>query len=196
MTANNDETQMLRGELTATRERLNQALGLLDHERAVKRLPKNLDFVQVSRSEMRAIAELGGRSKLALEVLMMLAQVMDKENAVMMSYETMGSLTGKSARQLSRAISLLKNDMWLSVVKIGSANAYVLNNAVFWTDKGDKKYATFSAKIVTTLGEQEKDLRSSPNVKLRRVPSLQANERALLDDQKLPPPDQTDLDLN
>ena len=192
----NQQHQDLRNELRATRERLNQALGLLDHERAIKRLPKNMDFVQVSRSEMRAIAELGGRSKLALEVLMMFAQVMDKENAVMMSYETMASLTGKSARQLSRAISLLKNDNWISVVKIGTANAYVLNNAVFWTDKGDKKYATFSAKIVTTLGEQEKDLRCSPDVKLRRVPSLQANERALLDDEKLPPPDQSDLDLN
>ncbi|PRW82918.1 hypothetical protein C7A10_32095, partial [Pseudomonas fluorescens] len=99
---------MLREELTHTRAKLNQAVDLLEAAKAEKRLPKNMDFVQVSRSEMRAIAELGAKSSLSLEILMMLAQVMNKENAVMMSYETMESLTNKSKRQLSRAISLLK----------------------------------------------------------------------------------------
>lgn len=189
------ETEMLREELTHTRAKLNQAVDLLEAAKAEKRLPKNMDFVQVSRSEMRAIAELGAKSSLSLEILMMLAQVMNKENAVMMSYETMESLTNKSKRQLSRAISLLKAEHWIQVVKVGTANAYVLNNAVFWTDRGDKKYATFSAKVVTTLDEQDKDLRRSPAVKLQRVPSLQASERLALGDEELPPPDQIDLNL-
>ena len=189
------ETETLREELTHTRAKLNQAVDLLEAAKAEKRLPKNMDFVQVSRSEMRAIADLGAKSSLSLEILMMLAQVMNKENAVMMSYETMESLTNKSKRQLSRAISLLKAEHWIQVVKVGTANAYVLNNAVFWTHRGDKKYATFSAKVVTTLDEQDKDLRRSPTVKLQRVPSLQASERVALGDEELPPPDQTDLDL-
>lgn len=160
-------------EVSRLRKELSQAVDLLEIERARKRLPKNLDFVQVERSELRCIAELGQTSPLALDVLMMLVQAMNKENAVMMSYETMAALTGKKDRTLRRAVKILKDGNWIQVIKVGTANAYVVNNAVFWTDRGDKKYASFSAQVVTTFDEQDKDVRSSPNTKLKRVPSIE-----------------------
>jgi CTP:phosphocholine cytidylyltransferase-like protein len=159
---------------------------------------KNLDFVQVSRADLRAIADLGAKSSLALDVLMVFAQSMDKQNAVMMSFKAMEQILGKSRPTLDRAIRVLKKDNWIQVVKVGTANAYVLNSSVFWTDRGDKKsLANFSARVVTTLGEQDKDLRECSDVKLKRVPIISSkNERVSVGVDQLTPPDQQDLNLN
>lgn len=185
-------------ELTRLRKQLSLMSDLLDAEKAVKRLPKNMDFVQVSRADLRAIADLGAKSSLALDLLMILAQTMDKQNAVMISFKAMQGILGKSRPTLDRAVRLLKDDKWIQVVKVGTANAYILNNAVFWTDRGDKRAMTgFNARVVTTLAEQEMDLRSNPDVKLRRTPALVGrDERLLVGTDDLPPPDQQDLDLD
>lgn len=185
-------------EITRLRQQLSQMSDLLDAEKAAKRLPKNMDFVQVSRADMRAIAELGAKNSIALKLLMTFAQTMDRQNAVMISFKAMEEIMGKSRPTLDRAIRLLKEDNWLQVVKVGTANAYVLNSAVFWTDSNDKRSMTnFTARIVTTLNEQDMDLRKNRNVRLKRTPTIVPNgERVILDIEPLPPPDQQDLDLN
>lgn len=185
-------------EITRLRQQLSQMSDLLDAEKAAKRLPKNMDFVQVSRADMRAIAELGAKNSIALKLLMTFAQTMDRQNAVMISFKAMEEIMGKSRPTLDRAIRLLKEDNWLQVVKVGTANAYVLNSAVFWTDSNDKRSMTnFTARIVTTLNEQDMDLRKNRNVRLKRTPIIVPNgERVILDTEPLPPPDQQDLDLN
>lgn len=185
-------------EISRLRRQLAQMSDLLDAEKAAQRLPKNMDFVQVSRAELRAIADLGAKSALALDLLMVLAQSMDKQNAVMISFKAMQQILGKSRPTLDRAVRLLREDNWIQVVKVGTANAYVLNSAVFWTDRGDKRHmASFKAQIVTTLDEQDKDFRANPHVKLKRVPTLVSkDERVIVGTDELPPLDQQDLDLN
>jgi len=169
---------------------------VIETQKAAQRLPKNMDFVQISRSEMREIAALGEKNKLALSILMILTQAMNKQNAVMMSYDAMATLTGRAGRSLRRAVKLLKDDRWVQIVKVGSTNVYVINSSVFWTDRGDKKYlSNFSAQVVTTLDEQDKDIRESPKIELKRISSLLAPERVILNDEELPPPDQQDLKL-
>ncbi|MES9320406.1 hypothetical protein ABEP90_12405, partial [Cutibacterium acnes] len=112
--------------------------------------------------------------------------------------KAMQQILGKSRPTLDRAVRLLREDNWIQVVKVGTANAYVLNSAVFWTDRGDKRHmASFKAQIVTTLDEQDKDFRANPHVKLKHVPTLVSkDERVIVGTDELPPPDQQDLDLN
>ncbi|MES7894247.1 hypothetical protein U6V00_12120, partial [Cutibacterium acnes] len=55
-------------EISRLRRQLAQMSDLLDAEKAAQRLPKNMDFVQVSRAELRAIADLGAKSALALDL--------------------------------------------------------------------------------------------------------------------------------
>lgn len=184
-------------EIRKLRQQLAQMSDLYEAERASKRMGNNLDFVQVSRQELRAIGELGEKNPLALKLLMTFAQSMDKQNAIMISFKAMEALMKKSRPTIDRAIRVLKEGNWIQVIKVGTANAYVLNSAVFWTDKSHKKMSVFSAQVITTLDEQDKDLRKSPDVKLKRVPTIQANERLSLNtDEELPPPDQKDLDLS
>lgn len=184
-------------QIAKLRSQISAMSDMIKTMEAEQRIPKNMDFVQVTRSELRGIGELGEKNPLALKLLMMFAQTMNKQNAVMMSYQTMELLTKRSRSSLNRALSILKKDKWVEVIKIGTANAYVLNQAIFWTDRGDrKKMASFSAQIITTLEEQEKDLRNNPNIKLKRVPMVANHERLILNSEDLPPPDQKDLELS
>lgn len=183
-------------QISQLREQLSRVTDLLEEERKTKKKSKNLDFVQVQRSELRAIADLGSKSALALELLMVLAQAMDKQNAVMISFKAMQDILNKSRPTLDRAIRLLKQENWIQVVKVGTANAYVLNSSVFWTGRSDQKMASFNAKVITTFKEQDKDVRENPDVSLKRIPLLSKSERISLTNEELPPPDQQDLDLN
>lgn len=185
-------------EISDLRAKLSRMSDLLDEERALAKLPKNMDFVQLSRAEMRALSELGAQNPVALQVLMLFGQAMNKQNAVMISFKAMMDITGKSRSTLDRAIKCLASQKWIQIVKVGQSNVYVLNSSVFWTDRGDRKYrATFTATIETTLEEQEKDLRKSPMVDLRRIPLLSGkDERVSVTSEELPPPDQKDLDLD
>jgi len=167
-------------EISRLRRQIGKMSDLIEAEKAAQRIPKNMDFVQLQRSELRAISALAAKSALALDLLMILAQSMNKKNAVMMSYQAMEAITGKTSRHLRRAITILKSDNWIQVIKVGTANAYVLTEAVFWTDRGDNRHmADFSAQVITTLNEQDKDLRKNPHVKLKRVPVLDLNEEGL-----------------
>jgi Fe2+ or Zn2+ uptake regulation protein len=193
-----DTVENAEDEVSRLRQQLARMSDLLEQERREKRETRNMDFVQVSRAELRAISELGAKSSTALDLLMVLAQAMDKQNAVMISYRAIEDFMGKSRATIDRALRILKDDNWIQIVKVGTANAYVINSAVFWTDRGDRKqFANFKASIVTTLAEQDKDLRLNTDVKLKRVSMVTPREeRALITNEDLPPPDQKDLDLN
>jgi hypothetical protein len=165
---NNELTEVQR-----LRRELNFANDALAEEKSAKRVTKNMDFVQVQRSEVLAISELAEKSKIALKILMLFVQVMDKGNAVMMSSSVIQELTGRSRSAISAAISILKKEKWVQVLKVGTANIYVLNSSVFWTAGANQKlYANFNAKIITSLSEQEKDLRLNQKVKLKRTPMI------------------------
>lgn len=144
---------------------------------------KNHDFVQVKKSDLILLTELAGTSLIAHKMLMMLVQTMNKENVVIFSQKAMQQELDVSRPTIDRAIKLLKNDLWVQVIKIGSVNAYVMNSSVFWTGRRDKKLGVFSAQVVTTLAEQDRDLREKPSVKLKRFPLVIAPERpVILDD--------------
>jgi hypothetical protein len=177
-----DKIRELRSQLSAMSD-------LLEQEKIKQRLPKNMDFLQVTKSELRNLTDLSKKNQLSFEILMSFAQVMNKQNAIIMSYATMQTIIGKSRVTLSNAVKVLREDKWIQVVKIGTANAYVLNSAVFWTDKGFRKEtATFTAQVVTTLDEQDKDLRKNQKIKLKRTPDLQVNEKMVQE------PEQQDIE--
>lgn len=186
--------------------RLQEELRLLKEEKHQLKVQQaknsNRDFVQLSRAEMRKISELstGKSGKAALNLLMLFAQSMNKQNAVMISFNMLESITKQSRATIDRAIKRLKKDNWIQVIKVGNANVYVLNSSVFWTDKAEKRYATFSAQIITSFDEQDVDIRKNPDLKLRTVPAFFGEPELLgngisLGNDELPPPDQQDADL-
>lgn len=159
--------------------------------RPIRKDPK--DFLQVTRGYLRDMRELSRRSPVAHQILWLLAERMNRTNAVVMSQKTMGQILGYSRATLSRAIALLKEENWIQVVLSGTSNAYVLNSKVLWRDHGGKRYASFFAEVVVSEDEQSHPVEDWDNVELRQLPVIRANEEPLATDEDLPPPDQRDL---
>jgi hypothetical protein len=159
----------------------------------------NFNFVQVSRSYLEQMRKLTRKSPLAQEILLYLVEHMGRTtNAVVCSYVTLQEVTGMSRSSVANAIKLLKDDNWLEAVKVGSATAYAVNARVFWqAARNQKQYAVFQATIIASASEQQSDFHEKAKTKLTHIPFVEASERPLVNvKEKLPPPDQQDLDLD
>lgn len=158
---------------------------------------KNLNFVQWDRSVMKPHRELIRKSPLAAEILSFLVESMDKSNAVVCSYKVLQEVTGYKRSSVANAIKVLKDDMWVQAVKIGTANAYVVNSAAFWaTSAKGKAYSQFHATVIAAESEQEQTFEQLQSLKLKRVPVWDRKaERPVLGSDELPPPDQKDMEL-
>lgn len=151
------------------------------------------DFLQVTRGYVRAMRELSKRSPAAHQVLWLLAERMNKTNAVVISQKTMGQILGYSRSTLNRAISLLKEECWLQVVATGGSNAYIVNSKVLWRDQSGKRYATFFAEVIVSADEQAHPVEDWDNIELKHMPILRGKEIPIVGNEPLPPPDQQDL---
>ena len=143
----NDETHQLH-------QRLNQALDLIQRMKAEADLRKNINFVQISRNSMAELRRLQMQDQFAAYLLFLFAEKANKQNAIMMSIHTIVQITGKTKRTVLRAIKKLRDERWIQVIKVGTANAYVLNSVVFWSDYAYRKYTTFGATIIASQDEQ------------------------------------------
>lgn len=160
---------------------------------------QNQDFVQVGRKQLNNMRVLVRKSPLAAEILFFLIDKAtvrgNTSNAVIMSPATFQEVTGYSRASITRAIKVLKDGNWIQAVKIGGAHAYAVNERVAWREAGNKRqYATFSATVIAAASEQPAGV-VGDKTKLNKVPVLQGRERALLDNERLPPPDQMDIDV-
>jgi hypothetical protein len=132
---------------------------------------KNLNFVQFDRRAMRQHRELIRKSPLAAEILSFLIESMDRTNAIICSYKVLQEITGYKRSSIANAIKILKDDLWIQFIKIGTANAYVINSAAFWTTHANgKNYSQFHESVIAAASEQEQTLQQLQGVKLQRVP--------------------------
>ena len=96
---------------------------------------ENFNFVQLSRSYLHQMRKL-----------------------------TLCEITGVSRPTVGRAIKLLKDDQWIDTVKIGNANAYCVNERVFWqAGRNQRKYAIFSATVIASATDQRAISKKKPN---------------------------------
>ena len=167
------EEEKLKQELTKARELNSRLVDKLKEHEAEERTKKNQNFVQLYKQELLELRALTAKDPTAMGLLLMLVEKMNKQNAVVMSQKTMMKITGKSQPTITRAIRTLKDSQFIQVVKIGTANAYVINSKVFWQSGVNGKYPTFNATVVASGDEQEKNyIENWEGVKLKHVPLL------------------------
>lgn len=161
----------LRQELTNARQLNSRLVDKLKEHEAEERTKKNQNFVQLYKQELLELRALTAKDPTAMGLLLMLVEKMNKQNAIVMSQKTMMKITGKSQPTITRAIKTLKDSQFIQIVKIGTANAYIINSKVFWQSGVNGKYATFNATIVASGDEQEKDyIENWDGVKLKHIP--------------------------
>jgi hypothetical protein len=161
---------------------------------------KNFDFVQIEKKSLKELRRLTDQHPKAASLLYRLAEKMNKQNAIVVSQTTLMHLTGWSRPTVSGAVKVLKDEKWIQVLKIGTANAYIINNAVFWQDSRDKKVTTFRAQIIASAGEQDEPVERMQKLKLRHLPfaeilESQATGTPLLISGQEEPPDQGEFDV-
>jgi hypothetical protein len=134
---------------------------------------------------------------MAHEILYYLVEHMGRTtNAVVCSYRTLCEVTGSSRPTVGRAIKLLKDESWIDTIKIGNANAYCVNERVFWqAGRNQRQYAIFSATVIAAASEQDNNFKEKTKQKLTYIPFIESNDIPITGDDLLPPPDQQDLDL-
>lgn len=116
----------------------------------------NIDFVQIYRSHMQFTRELAVKEPKAFSLFWYLVEQMDKENALIISKETLASLSDCSVRTISRQLEILKREKFINIVKSGVNNVYLINASIAWTSDGSKKqYAKFKAQVVISEKEQQ-----------------------------------------
>ena len=141
---------------------------------------KNIGFVQLDEISIDTLAQLAFKVPASVGLLLMMAKRMSRTNALVASQQALMELTGMSRSSLYRAIKELQERLYIDVVKIGSANAYIINSNVFWKSHGDKKHTVFNATVIATSSEQEV-LDPSRSLTLRRFPILATRKKAKKD---------------
>lgn len=177
----------------------NKLLDIIARKETEERINKKpANFVQISRAAMKNVRILADKSTIALKILMLLGEKMDRKNAVIISQKALCQLLNVSRQSVYTAVKLLESERWMKVMKVGTANAYILNEQVFWaTDTEKRKYATFSATVITTESEQEMTAEDWDKIETKTFPFINnKQERMLVGSDELPPPDQQDMNLN
>jgi len=164
------------------------------NSKSIKPLKKDTaDFVQITRgylSDMRALAD---KSPVAVKVLLFLTERMTRQNAIVVSQNTLAEILKCSRVSVSRAVNLLRDQNWIQLVKIGSTNGYLVNSRVAWRTHQNKRYGHFSADVVVSETEQTQSVEELKNQQLKDIPSVKIGEQPISDNADLPPPDQKEL---
>ena len=190
------------GQLVERNKRLNELLQntatQLEEERRLNLLTKNRvtgGYYMMSRAAEKNLRSLQKENPTAALVFSVIRENMQiGTNAVTISNPVLAKILGKSARTVARATKHLADHAYVQIVKVGNTNTYVVNEQVAFAGSVGQRKAVFSATVVAHECEQEEGWEQVK--KLKAIPVIYDDERPILDMGVLPPPDQTDLDLN
>lgn len=153
-------------------------------------------FYMMSREaekHMRALQRQSPNGALIFSILRQHMQI--GTNTVTISNKVLAKILGLSRSTISRAIKVLKENNYVSVVKSGSTNCYTVNQRIAFSGHPGQRQAVFNSVVVAHECEQEENWDSIEPMK--SMPVFMDNERPYLNtSDELPPPDQKDLNLN
>jgi hypothetical protein len=190
------------GQLVERNKRLNELLqntaAQLEEERRLNLLTKNRvtgGYYMMSRAAEKNLRALQKENPTAALVFSVIRENMQMgTNAVTISNPVLAKILGKSARTVARATKHLAEHAYVQIVKVGNTNTYVVNEQVAFAGSKGQRKAVFSATVVAHECEQDEGWDQVK--RLKAIPIIYDDERPVLGEEVLPPPDQTDLDLN
>ncbi|VVD69019.1 hypothetical protein PMO31116_00501 [Pandoraea morbifera] len=145
----------MRSEAELTRQIVDNNTGEVLTE---KGLPKNHNFVMFFREEMKSMRALASKDPKACCMLFTMAEHMGENNSLVVSRETLSELLGFSLPTVDRKLKYLRDNNFISVVKSGNMNVYLINARLAWTTyANNRKYAQFNATVL--IGQNEQDER-------------------------------------
>lgn len=106
-------------------------------------------FAKIYGRGWQTIAEIGTKNRTALRVYSFIAEHCDHLNALVCSVEVMMEELELSKSTVLRATKWLHDNKHLTIIKVGTANAYILDHRDIW--KNYDQYKRFCSFGATTL---------------------------------------------
>ena len=103
----NAEIEALKKELSLAMDQKNRALDLLSEAKKEKKSATRANFVQIDRESMKSLRELAEQSPTQFRILMVMAEKMDQNNAVMISNKAFQALLGVTRQTISNSVGVL-----------------------------------------------------------------------------------------
>lgn len=176
---------------------LQNTLATLEEERKLNLSAKNRvpgGFYMMSRRAEKNLRELQNASPTASLIFSVIREHMQMgTNALTISNSALCKILGKSRATVTRGISYLSKNNFVQIVKTGNVNTYIVNEQIAFSGSHGQRKAVFSSTVVAHECEQEEGWDEVK--KLKTVPIIYEDERVIIGNEELPPPDQTDLDL-
>jgi hypothetical protein len=154
-------------------------------------------WVQVPRRSMEMMALLLSESPSAAALIMRMSANMGANNALVASNAVLGELSGLSLSSVKRALKLLHERNWITLIKLGptkSVRAIVINDQVAWDGPLEgKRRSWFSATVLVSSDEQDDASVLDAKRKLAEVPAIYRGEQQLPIGPGVEPPHQPQL---
>lgn len=122
---------------------------------------KNKNFVQIYRENMPELRWLMINHSFASAVYFFIVEHMDGKNALACSYAIFEDCFNKGRTTIYRAIKTLEDNGFLTVMKMGTSNVYLVNSEVAWTsydnqkNKANELYAKLDGNILVSKKENK-----------------------------------------
>jgi len=163
-------------------------------EPKIEPLKKNTaDFVQFTRGYLQETRALAKKSLPAFMVFNFLTERMTRQNAIVVSVNTLSEILELHRTTVIKAIKILQSGNWIQVVKIGQSNGYLVNSRVVWRSHQEKRYGYFGADVIVSETEQNQTIEELEQQSLKHIPNVRVGEMMISDGANVPPPDQKDL---
>jgi len=125
-------------------------------------LGQNKDFVQLQESHMTLFRALNLKNHKAMNFLMFLLEHMNRNNALIVSRDTLAEIFEVSKPTIDRWVRFCKDHMLIQVGRTGSSSIYYVNSTIAWKSKNSKRqFAQFTAEVMISKSEQERELEQS-----------------------------------
>jgi len=151
------------------------------------------DFVQFTRGYLKETRELAKKSLPAFMIFNFLTERMTRQNAIVVSHNTLMEILDLSKSSVIRGVKVLQEGNWVQTVKVGQSNGYLVNQRVVWRSHQSKRFGYFGADVIVSETEQSQTVEELESQPLKHIPNVKVGEMMISDYADLPPPDQKDL---
>ena len=153
--------------------------------------PSTFGWLQVEKKVGQQLQKLAVKHPAAMGTLLYLINNMGRNNALAVSQAVIAEKIGIGRQAVSGAVKVLSDRKFIEIVKVGNLCVYRVNTRVAWQGNRGERYAHFHADVIAVEKEQT-EINEDP---LLSVPVPQSDERILIGNEEIDPPDQGELTL-
>jgi hypothetical protein len=156
--------------------------------------PNTYGWVQMDKQTNQDLMRLAIKHPTAMGVLVYLMGAMGRNNALAISQAALAKKVGATRAAVNRSVALLGNHQFIEIINVGNLCIYRVNARVAWQGNRGERYAHFMADVIAFEDEQTKPIDDEKPLKTLPI-TFGDDERVLVGNEPIEPPDQQEIEL-